>query len=316
MGVPLDACVPRARIMEFEVSGISAAPWLPVAWGFLVGLVFSIVGAAGGILASVGLISVLGVSNVNLVKPMAQMLTLISPIIAVPSYYKQGRLVSRLALLLGAGGIAGALIGSTLSVNYLGELGVFKPVFGVFTLLIALQVGWQLLRPGSSRSTRAGRAASAFEHVIEQGVPGHTLGVKQLAFSATRCELTFGNERFDYNPWLPVLAGAGIAVISSALGVGGGFLLVPFMSIVLGLPMTIVAGTAALAILISSATSIGNYVRLGVELDAPLLALMLIGTVAGSFLGPILSKYFHEAWFKALLVTLLTLIGLRYLGAR
>jgi uncharacterized membrane protein YfcA len=307
--------VPRKRIVEFEVSGISAAPWVPLAWGFLVGLVFSIVGAAGGILASVGLISVLGVSNANLVKPMAQMLTLISPIISVPSYYKQRRLISGLALLLGAGGIAGALIGSTLSVNYLGELRVFKPVFGVFILLIALQLGWQLLRRRSSGTTRAERAASAFEHLIEEGGPAYTLGVKQLGFSVTRCKLTFGEERFDYNPWVPVVVGAGIAVISSALGVGGGFLLVPFMSMVLGLPMTIVAGTAALAIFISSVTSIGNYVRLGVELDVPLLALMLIGTVAGSLIGPILSKYFREAWFKALLAIILTLISLRYLSA-
>jgi uncharacterized membrane protein YfcA len=301
--------------VEFEVSGISAAPWIPLAWGFLVGLVFSIVGAAGGILASVGLISVLGVSNVNLVKPMAQMLTLIAPIIAVPNYYKQGRLVFGLALLLGAGGVAGALIGSTLSVSYLGELGVFKPVFGLFTLLIALQLAWQLLRPGPSGSTGAGRAASAFERVIgERGSP-NTLGVKQLGFSVTRFEFIFGNERFGYNPWVPVLVGLAIAVVSSALGVGGGFLLVPFMSMVLGLPMTIIAGTAALAILVSSVTSIGNYVRLGVELDVPLLALMLVGTVAGSFLGPILSKHFREAWFKALLAAILFLISLRYLNA-
>jgi uncharacterized membrane protein YfcA len=305
--------VPRTRIVEFEVSGISAALWIPLTWGFLVGLVFSIVGAAGGILASVGLISVLGVSNANLVKPMAQMLTLISPIIAVPSYYKQGRLVPGLALLLGAGGIAGAFIGSTLSLNYLGELRIFKPVFGLFILLITLQLGWQLLRANPSGSTRAGRAASAFRHVIAQGGPVNTLCVKQHRFSMVRCELSFGNERFDYNPWVPVLVGAGIAVISSALGVGGGFLLVPFMSMVLGLPMVIVAGTAALAIFISSVTSIGNYVRLGVELDVPLLALMLIGTVAGSFVGPILSKYFRETWFKALLATVLSLISLRYL---
>ncbi len=301
--------------MEFEVSGISAAPWVPLAWGFLVGLVFSIVGAAGGILASVGLISVLGVNNVNLVKPMAQMLTLISPVIAVPSYYRQGRLVTGLALLLGAGGIAGALIGSTLSVSYLHELRIFKPVFGVFILLIALQLGWQLLVPRSSGSSPAGRAASLFEHVIEEGRPVRSVGVKQLGFSVSRFEMLFSNERFDYNPWVPVLVGLGVAVVSSALGVGGGFLMVPFMSMVLGLPMTIVAGTAALAIFISSVTSIGNYVRLGVELDVPLLALLFIGTIAGSFLGPILSKYFREAWFKALLAIVLSLISLRYLSA-
>ena len=106
-----------------------------------------------------------------------------------------------------------------------------------------------------------------------------------------------------------------IAVVSSALGVGGGFLLVPFMSMVLGLPMAIVAGTAALAILVSSVTSISNYVRLGVELDVPLLSLMLMGTIAGSILGPILSRYFREAWFKSLLAIILFLISLRYLSS-
>lgn len=301
--------------MEFEVSGISASPWVPVAWGFLVGMVFSIVGAAGGILASVGLISVLGVSNVNLVKPMAQMLTLMTPIIVVPAYYKQGRLVTGLGLLLGAGGIAGALIGSTLSVSYLGELPTFKPVFGLFVLFIALHLGWQLLRPRASGHSRSERAASAFQRVIVQGSTAHTLGVTQLGFSATRFDLLFGNERFSYNPWIPLLVGLVIAVVSSALGVGGGFLLVPFMSMVLGLPMTIIVGTAALAILVSSVTSIGNYIRLGIELDIPLLALMLMGTVAGSILGPILSKHFREKWFKALLTAILALISLRYLNA-
>lgn len=301
--------------MEFEVSGITTSPWVPVAWGFLVGMVFSIVGAAGGILASVGLISVLGVSNVNLVKPMAQVLTLVTPIIAVPAYYKQGRLVTGLGLLLGVGGIAGALIGSTLSVSYLDELSTFKPVFGLFVLFIALHLGWQLLRPRAPGHSRSERAASAFQRVIVQGGTARTLGVKQLGFSATRFDLLFGNERFSYNPWIPLLVGLVIAVVSSALGVGGGFLLVPFMSMVLGLPMTIIVGTAALAILVSSVTSIGNYIRLGVELDIPLLALMLMGTVAGSILGPILSKHFRETWFKALLTAILALISLRYLSA-
>jgi len=74
--------------MNFEIADIIISPWIPLVWGVLVGFVFSTVGAAGGILASVGLISVLSVQNPNLVKPMAQMLTLVTPIIAVPLYYK------------------------------------------------------------------------------------------------------------------------------------------------------------------------------------------------------------------------------------
>lgn len=299
--------------MVFDVSGISIAPWVPLAWGILVGLVFSAVGAGGGVLASVGLISVLGLTDANLVKPMAQMLTLASPLVAVPSYYKQRRLILSLAALLGAGGVVGALIGSTLSVRYLGELRIFKPVFGLFVLLITLQLAWRLVGPKRSSESRAGRAAAAFEGRVRDGGVPETLGVEQLRFSAVRFEFRFGNERFRYSLWIPFLVALGIAVISSALGVGGGFLLVPFMSIALGLPMTIIAGTAALAILISSVASISNYVLLGVRLDIPLLALLLTGTVAGSYLGPRLSKYMHET-FRAMLAAVLFLISIRYLG--
>ena len=115
--------------MYFEIADITVSIWLLIAWGVLVGFVFSTVGAAGGILASVGLISVFGVEDPNLVKPMAQTLTLATPLIAVPLYYRQCRLVSSIALLLGAGGVLGAMLGSYLSVHYLSDMSIFRPVF-------------------------------------------------------------------------------------------------------------------------------------------------------------------------------------------
>ena len=72
--------------MYFEIAEITASLWLLLVWGILVGFVFSTVGAAGGILASVGMISVFGLQDPNLVKPMAQTLTLATPLIAVPLY--------------------------------------------------------------------------------------------------------------------------------------------------------------------------------------------------------------------------------------
>ena len=299
--------------MVFDVSGISISPWVPLAWGILVGLVFSLVGAGGGIIASFGLISVLGLTDANLLKPMAQMLTIASPLVAVPSYHKQRRLVLGLAALLGAGGVVGALIGSTLSMNYLGELRTFKPVFGAFVLLIALQLVWRLATLKRSSDSSGGRAAAAYERRVRNGHLPATLGVNQFRFSAGRFEFHFGNECFRYNPWYPFLVALGIAMISSTLGVGGGFLLVPFMSIALGLPMTIVAGTSALAILVSSIASISNYVLLGVRLDVPLLALLLAGTMAGSYVGPRLSQYLNEAWLKVVLAGVLLVISIHYL---
>ena len=288
--------------------------WLPLLWGVLVGLVFSTVGAAGGILASVGLISVMGIRDPNLVKPMAQALTLATPLIAVPGYYRQGRVVFSLAVILGAGGILGALVGSTLSATYLTDIDVFKSIFGLFTLAIALQVLSRMLGHPKKPGTRSERAAAAFEMRVHDGGAIGAIGVRHRHRSLRWIRFEFAGEQFEYAPWVPFLAGAGIAVISSALGVGGGFLLVPFMVLLLGLPMFLVAGTAALAIAVSSVTSIGNYIRLGIELDVPLLLLLLAGTVAGAWMGPRFSSHLRERWLEVILGLVLLLIGVRYLG--
>ena len=300
--------------MSFEAAGVVLPAWLPLLWGVLVGLVFSTVGAAGGILASVGLISVMGIQDPNLVKPMAQALTLTTPLIAVPGYYRQGRVVFSLALILGAGGILGALVGSTFSATYLTDIDVFKSIFGVLTLGIALQVLWKTFGYRRKSGSRSARAAAAFEGLVHRGGSTRSIGVSHRLRSWRRVHFVFAGVQFEYAPWAPFLAGAGIAVISSALGVGGGFLLVPFMVLLLGLPMFLVAGTAALAIAVSSITSIGNYIRLGVELDVPLLLLLLTGTVAGAWIGPRASRHLHERWLEGILGLLLLLIGIRYLG--
>ena len=124
---------------------------LPFAWGGLVGLVFSLVfslvGAAGGILASFGLISVLGLTDANQVKPMAQVLTLATPLVAVPSYLRQCRVVLGLGLILASGGLLGALMGRRLSMHYLSDQSIFKPVFAILVLFIAAQLAWSLRHP-------------------------------------------------------------------------------------------------------------------------------------------------------------------------
>lgn len=300
--------------MIFEVADVAAPLWLVISWGLLIGLVFSTVGAAGGILASFGLITVLGVQNPNLVKPTAQALTLLTPLIALPVYYRQCRLVISLALLLGAGGIVGAIIGSSFSVKYLGDMVTFKPVFGLFVLLIAAQISWRVLRKKNKQLSSADRASHNFEEFIELGKSACSIGVKNQHWSFKRFSFEFGAENFHFNPLLPFFTGLGIAVISSALGVGGGFLLVPFMSSIMRLPMFVIAATAAMAIAVSSLTSIANYIRLGAVIDFPLLGFLAVGVVAGSFAGPVISKYFRESWFRLLLGVILFLIGLRYIS--
>jgi len=302
--------------MYFEVAQLTVSIPMLLAWGVLVGLVFSTVGAAGGILASVGLITVFGIQNPNLVKPMAQALTLVTPLIAVPLYMRQCRVVYTLAALLGVGGILGAFIGSSLSITYLSDMSLFKPVFAGLVFFIAGQMAWQIFRSshGDDDLTHTMRAAESFERHVKSGGQECEQGVKRLQVSATRIVIGFGNEEFPFHPLLPFFTGMGIAILSSALGVGGGFLLVPFMSIVMRLPMYVIAGTSALAISLHSMTSIANYVRLGVELDYSLLGFLVAGVVVGSVIGPWLSRLIPENGLRGFLCIVLLLIGLRYTG--
>lgn len=217
-----------------------------------------------------------------------------------------------LAIILASGGLLGALIGSRLSMQYLSDLSDFKPIFAVLVLFIAAQLAWSL-RPQATTSGASSQAAAAFEGLVLQGEHPCELGVKHLRGSWRQIEFEFGGERFRYRPLVTFAAGFMIAAIAAALGVGGGFLLVPFMAMVLRLPMFVVAGTAALAIFISSSASIANYMAMGVQLDWALLIPMLAGTAVGAWLGPRISRYFRESWLRILLTVVLLGIGAKYL---
>lgn len=303
--------------MEFPVAGVTVNPILLILWSLFVGYVFSTVGAAGGILAGVGHITIFGMKNANMVKPMNQVLTLISPMISAPLYFRERRLVVPAAIALGLGGIAGALLGSYLSATYLPDMNTYRPFFGIITLFIAIKIWTEMLPSAQEKQKAIKKANKAFEDKVKElKAAGKMNELKEIGVKFSEMGLnntfTFAGETFRYNALSPFLAGGIVAIISAALGVGGGFLLVPYLSSVLGFPMFIVAGTSVLSILVSSATSIANYVRMGSSLDFAMLGFEVVGVIIGSYLGPVLSKYIKGQYLKIFLAVVLTYIGLRY----
>jgi hypothetical protein len=78
-----------------------------------------------------------------------------------------------------------------------------------------------------------------------------------------------------------------IAGLASFLGIGGGFLFVPFLTSIAGLPMFLVAGTSALTVLVGMIISIITYMGVkGVPVFWPLIGVELIGIFVGSMIGP------------------------------
>jgi uncharacterized membrane protein YfcA len=84
---------------------------------------------------------------------------------------------------------------------------------------------------------------------------------------------------------LPVLLGVGVGVLSAVMGVGGGFIMVPAMIYLLGMPTAMVPGTSLFQIIFVSATvtilqSVANN-----TVDVVLALVLLVGGVLGAQIG-------------------------------
>ncbi len=147
---------------------------------------------------------------------------------------------------------------------------------------------------------------------VSYGIVG--LGLSLMFFLPKKnIRFTFFGVEFGFKAYIPAVGGFFIAAIASFLGVGGGFLLVPFLTSVAGLPMFLVAGTSALAVLVGMIVSIFTYiVGKGVIVPWTLIGVELIGIFVGSMIGPRTQKYIPDIWLKRLFIVLAFYVGIRY----
>jgi uncharacterized membrane protein YfcA len=317
--------------------GIPGAPepfWLwCILWGIWVGWIFSTVGAFGGIMAGVGHITVFGLRNfgaqfkdtsptlnklvTDTIRVSNQYLVGLSALLSSFNYYRMGRLVLPLGVSLAIGSIAGAYIIPWLTAGKV-NLSSYIGYFGLAVFVIAFVLYYDTTEKGQASKKQAKAAAKAFEESVKgKKTGGETaeMGATVTHFSLTRVKFTFYGVEFSFNPLLPLLGGFVIASISAFLGVGGGFLYVPYITSVVGLPMYLVAGTSALAVLISMITSIFSYMVVQkIPVDFYLVGTELIGIFIGSIVGPYTSKYIPDIWLKRLFVLLALYVGLRYVS--
>jgi hypothetical protein len=318
--------------------GIPGAPhsfWLfYILWGIWVGWIFSSVGAFGGIMAGVGHITVFGLADygrsfkqtspplnkllTDSIRVSNQYLVGLSAFISSLTYYRMGRLVLPLGLCLAGGGILGAYLIPVLTAGKI-NLSSYIGYFGIVVFAVAFVLFYETTPKGQASKKAAKAAAKAFEDIhirkcaVDEG-GAKACGVQVTHWGLSKIVFTFYGQEFSFNPLWPVLGGFVIAAISAFIGVGGGFLYVPFLTSVAGLPMFIVAGTSALAVLVSMITSIFTYMFIkSVPVDFVMIFTELIGIFIGSILGPVTSKYIPDIWLKRIFVVLAVYVGLGYL---
>lgn len=316
--------------------GIPGAPSpnliLAFFWAVWVGWIFSTVGAFGGVMAGVGHLTVFGLGDyaksfkktspflnkmlTDSIRVSNQYLVGLSALISTVNYYRMGRIVLPLGIALGIGSVAGATAIPWLTAGKV-NLSQYQGYFGLVVFAVGGFLIYEMTPRGQAGKKAARAAAQAFEKSIKEKKSDEELassGVKITQFSLSRVRFTFFGVEFNFNPIIPVIGGIVISAISSFIGVGGGFLYVPFLTSIAGLPMYIVAGTSALTVLISMITSIINYMIAGAMVSWGLIGTELIGVFIGSVIGPRTSKYIPEKGLKILFIILAIYVGISYVS--
>jgi uncharacterized membrane protein YfcA len=300
---------------------------LAFAWAIWVGWVFSTVGAFGGVLAGVGHISVFGLGAyaktfkdtapvlnkfvTDSIRVSNQWLVGLSALVSSINYAKQKRLVIPLGLALGAGSLLAAFLVVYTTMGKI-RFSEYQGYFGLIVFVIGGFMIYGMSPKGQAGKKKAQAAAKAFEAAIKEKGDLSEQGVKTAKFNMARTEIVFFGQTFGFSPIWAFVGGFFISAISSFIGVGGGFLYVPFLTSVVGLPMFVAAGTSALAVLISMVLSIFNFMIKGVTVDWMMIMVELVGIFIGSMVGPRTGKLIPEKGLKWFFIVLACYVGLDY----
>jgi uncharacterized membrane protein YfcA len=122
-------------------------------------------------------------------------------------------------------------------------------------------------------------------------------------------KLRFYKSKLYISALLPIGLGFIIGVLSAILGVGGGFVLVPAMIYLLGMPTAVVIGTSNFQILFVAANVTFLQAATNGTVDVVLALLLILGGVVGAPIGARLAAKLPGVALRALMSLLILLVA-------
>lgn len=101
----------------------------------------------------------------------------------------------------------------------------------------------------------------------------------------------------DLKLWKILAGGASVGLLTGVLGVGGGFLIVPVLVMLVGMPMHHAVGTSLVVIAMNSLAGFLGHLS-GVVIDLPLVSIFITAGVLGTFAGAQLGKRLDAALLR------------------
>ena len=256
--------------------------------GFLIGFALGAVGGGGSILAVPVLVFIAGQSPRSATTTSLIIVGLAS-IVGLADHWRAHRVRAGVGFVFGAAGVGGSLAGSALNRRL--DPDVLLLAFAGLVVFAA----WRMLT-GCPTCTRIGE-----DRVRRTAADGGGVAVvtRLRADPSTIAKI--------------VAAGTVVGFFTGLFGVGGGFIIVPALTLLLGFAMPQAIGTSLLIIAVNCVIALAARVGDGVEwgVTIPFVVASLAGVATGSRVAGRLPATALLRWFAALLVAVAVYTAVR-----
>ncbi|MEA3058372.1 MAG: uncharacterized protein QOF34_1187 [Sphingomonadales bacterium] len=283
------------------IAGQSVNALFNILLGFLVGELSGKFGDGGGFLTT-PLLIFYGIPPTVAVASATTQITGAS-VSGVMVHMRRGGVDMKMGGVMIAGGLLGSLVGAAMF-RILQASGQIDVVIGLLYVLILGGIGALMLKDSLTALGYLGAKETA------PAPPRHNRWVASLPL-----RWRFYSSGLYLSPVAPLALGFLAGVLTVFLGIGGGFILVPAMIYLLGMPARVVVGTSLVMILAVSAATTMVHSLTTRAVDIVLAGLLLVGGVVGAQYGAILTTRLKPDYLRLALALIILLVGLRmFLG--
>jgi uncharacterized membrane protein YfcA len=286
--------------LYLPIAELTVNMFLFLGMGGAVGFLSGMFGVGGGFLLTPLLIFT-GIPPAVAVATVTPQIVASSTSAAI-SYWRRRLIDEKMTLLLGLGGVFGSALG-VFAFRALRSVGQLDLIIGLAYVVFLGSIGTIMLRE-SVRAlwrSRRGRAATATR-------PGHHNWIQGLPL-----KMRFRRSKL-YVSVIPIIAlGAGIGLLGTVLGLGGGFIMVPALIYLLRVPTNVVIGTSLAYTLTTMAVATVLHATANKSVDVMLAVLLMVGGVVGAQFGAQVGQALRGEQLRALLALFVLIVALRVL---
>lgn len=253
------------------IAEMSVDVFLILLMGGGVGFLSGLFGVGGGFLMTPLLIFI-GISPAVAVATEANQIVAAS-VSGVLAHMRRGNVDFKMGIVLTVGGFAGSSVGVVIF-TFLRDIGQVDLLVQL-SYVVFLGIVGALMFVESVRAIFKQRTGTASRGKLHQHNWLHGLPFK----------MRFRRSRLYISAFLPLGIGFFVGVLAAIMGVGGGFLMVPAMIYLLGMPTSVVVGTSLFQIIFVTANVTFLQAVNNQTVDIVLALLLLTGAVIGAQLG-------------------------------